>query len=352
MSGLAKNIKNISFSQLLLLIGVFWLVVQVSLIQEYGIVTSREAVKYFDECHQLIQTGHFSDKKYLFYAVYILLHVVFYILGFETVGVFLFQLFLNLLATCLFFKLTYNITGKKPTAFIAVMLLLLTQTFQMWTVYLYTESVFSSLFIIFSYYLLGVKIQNNKNRILAGGLFLLLIFARPTGLLLIPVLFLYYFFLLIQGKEYLKAFFFSGFVAISFIPILNYAMQSSTTFNFVKPFLERQVICDVPETVYTIPSHTTSNTLSGIFDFIVHNKTQFIQLATHRFVSFWGLQRTFNSRSHNLYLGCFFYPIYLMGLIGLIKLFKQCIGVFIFIVSVLFFFTLSVELTSPIGDEF
>ena len=341
-----SSLKNITRSQLLLILLAFWLIIQSLFLKSLGIVTTLEATKYTDECQQLLLYGNFSDKKYLFYSVYILIHILFYKLGFEIIGVYIFQLLLNLLATYLFFELTLKTTGKKSIAFLAVFLLLLTQTFEMWTVYLYTESVFSSLVLIFSYCLLSLNLQNKRNVIFTILLFVLFIFARPTGVLFIPVLLMYFLFILLQRKKYLIALLFTSIATIFFFALVNYVMQSSDTFNFIKPFIDGQVICDVPVQVLNSDiSQTASQSLSGILNYIIHHKQQFAHLSFQRFISFWGLQRPFNSRSHNLFFAFFFYPIYFLGLIGLVKLYKKQKRVFIFIISIFFFFTLSVMLS-------
>ncbi len=311
---------------------------------KFGIVTTREAPKYFEECQNILQNGHFFDKKYLFYSVYILIHILFYKLGFETIGAYLFQLLLNLLATYLLFNLTHKITGNNAVAFIAVILLLLTHTFQMWTVFLYTESVFSSLVIIFSYCFLVLNQQDYRNWMLTSLVFLFLLFARPTGVILIPVLFVYFFILFVHHKEYLKAILFSASVSIVIILMLNYAVQRSNSFNFVQRFFESQIICDIPiQTITTIPA--TSNTLVSILEYIIHNKIEFLHLAGQRFISFWGMQRPYNSRAHDLFFACYFYPVYFLGLFGSSKLFKLHKRAFVFILSTLVCFTLSVVLT-------
>ena len=152
-----NSIKNISQTKLLAILGFMWVLIQFSYFKKLGIVNTLEATKYIDECQQLLRYGCFSDNKYLFYSVYIFIHIIFYKLGFEITGVYIFQLLFNLLAAFFFFKICYKLTKKKFIAFISVLLLLLTQTFQMWTVYLYTESVFSSLVIvcIYSFFVLN-----------------------------------------------------------------------------------------------------------------------------------------------------------------------------------------------------
>ena len=337
-------INKFTPKQLLFILFLGWLLVQIYLLKTYGIVTTHEAPKYFEECQNILLYGHFSDKKYLFYSVYIFIHIIFYKLGFETIGVYLFQLLLNLLATYLLFKLTHKITDNNAVAFIAVILLLLTHTFQMWTVFLYTESVFSSLVIIFSYCFLVLNQQDYRNWMLTSLVFLFLLFARPTGVILIPILFVYFFILFIHHKEYLKAIFFSSSVSIVIIFMLNYAVRRSNSFNFVQRFFENQIICDIPvQTITTIP--TTSNTLVGILDYIFQNKIEFLLLAGQRFISFWGMQRPYNSHAHNLFFACYFYPVFFFGLFGSGRLFKLHKRAFVFILSTLICFTLSVVLT-------
>lgn len=338
--------KSLSKKHFLFILLLAWLIIQSLFLKIFGIVTTLEATKYIEECQNLLKHGTFSDNKYLFYSVYVFIHIIFYKMGVEVVGVYIFQLSLNLIATYSFYQFNYKITGKDSVAFIAVLLLLLTQTFQMWTVYLYTESVYSSLIILFAYCLFVLNQEKIKNQSLAAFIFILIIFSRPTGLLLIPVLGLYSFFLLIQKRKYLKAFLLASSVSIGFFLLLNYAMHSSPSFDFMKPFFENEVLCYIPtENTLPLTTHTNSNSLLNILEYILHNKRQFIHLSYEKFISFWGMQRYYDSTSHNLYFVFFFYPIYFFTLIGLFRLYKQQKQIFLFIVTLFLIFTLGVILS-------
>ncbi len=346
MSSLVNRLKILSKAQLLIILVVLWLLIQAVHLKTFGIVTTGESTKYIDECQQLLQYGYFSDNKYLFYSVYILIHLFFYKLGFEIIGVYLFQLLLNLLAAYFFFELNYRITRKKSIAFIASSLLLLTQTFEMWTVYLYSESVYSSLIILFAYCFFVLNQKRKYNLILTTLVFVLIIFSRPTGLLMIPVLMSYSFVLLLKQAKYLKAILFISIISIAFFFLLDYAMHSSTTFDFMKPFVENEVLCYIPtENTPALTTHTGSNSILNVFEYILHNKKQFAYISYQKFISFWGMQRSYYSNAHNLYFSLFFYPIYLFGLIGSYYLLKIEKKVFLFILILFTFYTMGVILT-------
>ena len=144
----------------LLILFTAWIFVQGLLLYKYGILTNNEATKYIREANNLLNHKNFSEQKYIFYSAYIFIHVIFIKLGFEIVGVYIFQLLVNLIATFLFYKTALNVYKNKSIAFIATFLLILCFSWQYWTVCLYTESFFCSLVIIFTYCLFST----NKNQ--------------------------------------------------------------------------------------------------------------------------------------------------------------------------------------------
>lgn len=346
MTNIINWFEKTSQRKILVILFFAWLLLQAILLLSFGIVTTGEATKYFDECHLLLQQGNFSENKYIFYSVYIFIHIVFYKLGFETIGVYMFQLLLNLLAAYFFHQLIVKIRGKKIIAFIAVLLLFMTQTFQMWTVHLYTESVYSSLIIIFSYCFFTRENKSTKQWILTAFIFLLILFARPTGLLMIPVMMIYFFFRLLHQKKYVIAISLTAIAAAAFYFLLDYAMHSSNSFDFLKPFAENEVLCYIPaENTAPLTTHTGSNSLQDIIQYITHNPSQFLYLSWQKFISYWGMQRYYDSPLHNLYFVLFFYPLYLLAVIGLVKIYKQQKSFCVFCIAMFFIFTLSVILT-------
>ena len=146
--------KKAIVSRASLLLLFLWLVLQAILFFQFGIVTKGEAVKYLAESEYWRQYQNFSQPKYLFYSVYISIRLFFEEAGLGTTGVYIFQLFLNLVSLIFFYKLSKRYFNNDRSALIASFLLIICLPWQLWTIHLYTESVFISLVIILTYFLL------------------------------------------------------------------------------------------------------------------------------------------------------------------------------------------------------
>ena len=166
---------------------IVWLVIQSGLLLHNGIVTNGEAIPYIHEADYFIANATFTSSKFIFYSVYILLLALFKKAGLQAIGVYVVQAALNLYAMYCFFKLTNRVTKNNTTAFFATALLIVCIPWQDWTTYLYTESVFCSIVIIFSHSLFYLKQNSKQGFAFVLILLLLLLFSRPTGLLFIPV---------------------------------------------------------------------------------------------------------------------------------------------------------------------
>gem|GEM_PF-370473 len=330
-----------------LIIFCFWLVMQTILLSVFGIVTVREAIKYYDEAKYLLQQGHFSEPKYLLYSGYIFLHIIFIKLNCETAGVFITQILANLLSLYLFFKLAFIISKDIVIAFIAGLLLAICYPWQYWAVNLFTESFFCSLIIIFTYVLFNPQMRSKAWLIITVCLFLLLLISRPTGILFIPVMCCLFMYKLIRSKRITVAITISAIGLTVFIVVLEYAMKGGSSYDFMKPLVENNVICDIPE--FVSPQHSTvsvlGNSLESIWIYIKQNTLQFLKLAGLKFLSYWGMTRTYYDAKHNLGLMCFFYPLYFLAIIGLRRLWSMNKYLLIYIVGLLIIFTLSVMFT-------
>src|ERR1700730_11926954 len=180
----------------LLLVSLF-LIIHLGLLLTFGIYTKEESVKYIKEADYLIQYHHFSHPKYFFYFGYIALQMLCQWSGTGIIGVYLIQLTINGIATICYYKLILSIASRKSTAFLATLLLICSIPFQKWTVYLFTESFFFSLLIVYTYILFHKSIPINKKIILDAFVFCLILISRPTGVLIIPatiMLLSFYFF--------------------------------------------------------------------------------------------------------------------------------------------------------------
>ncbi len=329
----------------LLILFTAWIFVQGLLLYKYGILTNNEATKYIREANNLLNHKNFSEQKYIFYSAYIFIHVIFIKLGFEIVGVYIFQLLVNLIATFLFYKTALNVYKNNSVAFIAAFLLVICFLWQYWTVCLYTESFFCSLLIIFTYCLFGVNKNQRLKYVYAALVFVILLFARPAGIFLIPVIICVLVFKLTELRKIKLAVLCIAVFFTAFICLLLYEMRSASSFNFIKPFVEHNVICDIPDKQINSSVNSYSNNISGVVLYIAQNPINFLRLCGLRLISFWGLTRPYYSEVHNWILRLFFYPIYFFALIKLkqqIKINRYFILYCLVTASV---FTISVMLT-------
>jgi len=328
----------------LLILFIVWFIVQAMLLFRYGIITTNEATKYIREANNLLHHKNFSEQKYIFYSSYIFIHFIFIKLGFEIGGVYIFQLLVNLIATFLFYKTALNVYKNNGVAFIAAFLLVVCFSWQYWTVCLYTESFFCSLLIIFTYFLFGINKNQQLKYVYAALVFVILLFARPAGIFLIPVIICVLVFKLIELKKIRLALLFIAVLCTGFIYLLFYEMKSASSFNFIKPFVEHNIICDIPGRLIN-DSNSYNNSLSGILLYVRKNPIDFLQLCSLRFSAFWGLTRPYYSEAHNWVLRLFFYPLYFFALIKLKQQLKLNRYFILYCLSIIIVFTISVMLT-------
>jgi hypothetical protein len=221
------------------------------------------------------------------------------------------QLILNLIATWCLYRFVADSFSRK-TAVLCTALFILNYPLQEFNTFLQTESVFYSVTIIFSLYLLSIKAMTAKRFILLMLLLMLICFTRPTGLLFVPPAFLYLFFRFFKGIRFMFKIITTVGVTIIFLFFLNIAIGSGGELDFMLPFRDERIICGVPTLPYfkDIQTAENSNSLYGLLYYTIHNFGQFCNLAFRRSLAFFGLLRYYYSQGHNIYLGGFFYSIY------------------------------------------
>lgn len=297
--------------------------VQLVLYWKIGVFTGLEADKYVIEGNMLYDQGHFTDSKYIFYLPVILLVYLSRALGVSYHLVVIVQVLLSGLALYYFYKLG-NLIGNIKIAVTSSILLILFFPLQVWNFYLYTDSIFISLTIIYAYI-----ICRWGDRGLKGTLFILLFlallqFARPHGFLFIPCTIVY---LLLRQQT--RASFFSGLALSALLLfamyfLLNAAFTGGGDMDAMKPFIEEHIICFVPMkpegTALDIVK--TANPVNDLFYYIIHNPFHFVRLMFLKLLSFFNMTRPYYSTGHNLFLLLFFIPIYIMSIPGIYYLVK------------------------------
>lgn len=327
----------------LLLVALFC-IVQAGLLLAFGIYTGEEAVKYTYEAGYFIEHGSFSQPKYIFYSGYIFLRILSDTVGAEATGMYIIQLLINALATICFYKLVLRISGKHGGAFAGTLLLILCIPYQKWTAYLFTESIFFSLVIIYCYVLLASFKNRFTKPVLAVLLFLLLIISRPTGMLIIPATFAFISYHLFMNRQKLWAFaiWLPGIAGL--LLLVDAAMKGKGEFDFITPFIEEHIVCGVPERTATANAGN-GDSLRVLLLYISQHFTDFIQLGFRRLISFFGLIRPYYSAMHNLLLIAGFYPIYIFSTFGIRYMYRSVRPFFIFSVVLVATFAFSVMLT-------
>ncbi len=236
------------------------------------------------------------------------------------ISVFLVQLIVNLVATLTFYKFLRHISNE-TTAFIILLFFIFNFPFQAFNSMLQTESLFHSITILFSCYLLKLKRLTIRNALFIFLFLLLIIFTRPSGLLFIPCTFLYLFFRFFKQLSIPLKATITLAVTIVFLFVLNTALGSGGELDLMLPFRDERIICGVPTLAHFIDIKTSNdpNSIWGLLYYITHNTGQFLRLVLLRSRAFFGLSRTYYSTGHNIYLYLYFFPFYLFVLLSIRK---------------------------------
>ncbi|HYK46989.1 MAG TPA: glycosyltransferase family 39 protein [Parafilimonas sp.] len=341
---ITSRINGVREQKLLFILFCLWLLVQLVSFLQFGIVTNNEAVKYRNEAYNILNTGRFSEPKYIFYSAYIFVRVLFIESGFENTGVFALQLLFNLLAMFCFFETAMKLSDNSAFAFVATLLLVLCYPWQYWTNFLYTESFFCSLIISFTFLLFGIKKRNIFRYLAALLLFAVILLARPTGILLIPVLCFLLLYFLLSRKKFIIAVSSAVLMLSAFIILLNSAAKAGSGFDFVKPIIENSVLCYISTQPQT-GTALNGNAVGAIIHHFQSDPINFFKLSALKFFSFWGLTRPYYSTLHNWLLRIYFYPIYFFAFVGILSLKKHNRYFAVYSTAMLLIFTLTVMIT-------
>jgi len=294
-----------------------WGTMQALLFYRFGLVTDFEAEKYIYEANYFLEHGTVSTPNYWLYSVQIFLIATALKLKTGLLSVAFVQLLFNAWATYSLYRFITGISNRQ-TAFIITLLLIVNYPLQTFNTSLQTESLFYSLTILFSCFLLRLKTLT-AGRLIRVILFLLLIsFTRPTGFLLVPCSFLYLFFRFFRPFSTLVKSIITIVVTVCFLFFLNAALGSGGGLDFMLPFRDERIICGVPTLPGFIDIKTSDNPNSvfGLLYYLTHNTGQFLRLAFLRSKAFFGLTRSYYSLWHNFYLCVYFFPLYILVIVS------------------------------------
>ncbi len=287
-----------------------------------GVHTGLEADKYVTEGNYLYDHGGFTASKYIFYLPVILLVYACRFLSVSVTWVAAAQILLSAVALRCFFRLAAGMSDLR-VATIASSLLALFIPLQLWNLFLYSDSIFISLTMIYAWIVYSQGNKGTRGTLIILLFLFLLIFSRPHGLLIVPPTLLFLIFRKQSKKERLiSAALCAGMLVIMYL-FLNAAFSGGGDMDAMKPFIEEHVICFVPmkpEGAKLDLIHTASPVNDLLF-YVFHNPLHFARLTVLKLCSFFNLTRPYYSRAHNIALAVFIIPVYLLFLTGLRRFF-------------------------------
>lgn len=293
-----------------------WLSINGFILAHRGIYLQGESIKYIRQAHLLLQTGRVESPSMWLYIIPTILIACCIKTGLSFAYVVLIQLLLNLIATGFFYRTVARLLSDERTAFIGTLVMVLNYFYQEFNAFLYTESIYYSLTLILSCYLIRIQTLTIKRSLGVLLLLILVSFTRPSGLLFLPPAFLYLFLVFFKEMATAKKIALLAGIGIAFLFFLNLALGSGGQLDFMLPFRDERIICDVPTLPAFLPIRTTANgnSVYGLLYYILHNPVQFIRMAGLRSMAFFGLYRSYYSTIHNAWLIGYFYCIHLAAL--------------------------------------
>jgi len=337
------RIRKLYFPYSLLIV---WALVQMFLLHTNGIFTQMEAAKYIYHAKYFLNHGSFVTNNYWLYSTIIFLIALCIKLKLSFAFVVAIQFIVNLIALFMFYNLSFHFLRNRKLAWITSFLLACNIFYQWYNTFLYTESLFFSLTVIYSSYLLTLKRLRVRDMIFIGFLLALLSFTRPTGILfLVPTIFYIYYRFMNPLKAYVKTAFVIAWLGI-FLFVLNRMMQTGGSLKFMVPFIKENVICGL-DTVTSVPVNLpeNGNSLWGLIQYIFMNSSQFLHLAVLKTMSFWGILRPYYSLPHNIGLAIMFYSFYVLGIVGLVIKWKEKDKRLIFLLGIILLYWVTTMLT-------
>ena len=123
-------------------------------------------------------------------------------------------------------------------------------------------------------------------------------------------------------------------------------LQTGGNLDFMLPFKRENIICGVNTTTeLNLKTLEDGNSLKGLAYYIINNPSQFFRLAQLKTIAFFGFTRDYYSPIHNYLLVIFYYPFYLLSLIGIWKKIRLKDYRIIFMVLITGLFWLTTALT-------
>ncbi len=284
-------------------IALVWIFFELVWFLNFGFNFEQEARKYINEANFFRENNNFSQARFLFYSTTIFINYLSSIIGTGIYGTLVFLLLFNLSCCLFFFRACAVFFGSKIKSFLIVLSLLSFWPYQEWTLTLYSDSFYYSSILLLTGHILLFRQLTIRYVLLLIFLLLMIVFTRPTGILMVfSVLAFIFFYLNKVQKMFFVAF--SLLSTAGLVIIVQIVFTTTSDWNVSRALLDENMICDIPvkQSAYIPALSNSPNHLYQFFYFIVYNFSHFIGLALPRLKLFFFMIRDYYSVIHNVYL--------------------------------------------------
>jgi len=327
-----------------LCVGVMWLISTLIYLKLYGVVTELEAAKYIEEAHRYIDTGSFSAPRFYFYSATIFIMVFAIKTNIGMLGAFIIQALLNLFAFTLFYRALCKVFQSAFTPILIILYLLAFSPYQSWLVFLYTESIFFSSFLILISVLILYKPDHLKNILLILIVLFFTFIARPLGILFTIGGYLYFFYNANKKWKIIIACSSVVIIVMGYF-FINAVFSSIHDWTITQGFEEESIICDLPasQPYQKLDLSKTGSPVYQLWYYLTHNFSHFLRFAGIKTQYFFLMTRDYYSSSHNFFLLVNVLPVYLLALCSFfMKRTYFAKGVVVFLVSTVLMYTVTI----------
>jgi len=330
----------------LVVVCLFGIFVQTGIWYTYGIRQGADSELYTEAAMQLLE-GHLPEGRLIWYSSYIFFIALVFFAGGGLTTIVAIQILVALMASlALFYAVRYT-TNSYKIGLISIVLYLLWIKIHQWNIFIYTESLFTSMVII----TFAVLITSFRwyHYLICLFIFLYTFFLRPTGFsLLIAVL---AFILSFYGSSRVGKF---AIIIFAFVISLAVLHRMLVSYELVESYAKGEIIYPDVRLGISVPSNliVPKNSLPPLvrlIQFVVFNPLYFIKITAIKVFLFLSNVKPYFSWLHNLLIILILYPLYGFGIVGLRK-YSYDKRILHFIVSYIIAQTITVGLTTENWD--
>ncbi len=302
-----------------LLIGFSWLLIQIFILKYLGINDQEESIKYISLADQWVKGNRNFNLHNLFYSGYISIHILLRSLGLPPKSMYAVQLLLSVLAVYYFTKILCLILHSRFAIVTSVILYATCYVIQQWVSILFTDSVFSSLLIIATYFLLAEQ-KSNRNKWIYWIFLIGLPFFRPVGFLFI-LLACFHWIILSPGKNIWRLLISCAFLLFIGIMIYN-TFEQPDSYYYPLHNIQANVICGYPGNLLKYRKIPYQEGMS-VLSYLVHNPGMTTRLIIARTYKVFSMGRPYFSPAHNILLFVSTFVYYILALIGMAEIIRK-----------------------------